>query len=110
MKTIKIEKDGKEYSLAFTRKTVTEMARNGFRIDDVADPSRMVIGVPQLFAGAFLRFHRGIKQELVDEIWDSVSNKSGLINKLVEMYAEPINALLDEPQDEAKNGSWEVVE
>lgn len=110
MKTIKINSDGKDYRLAFTRKTVTEMAQAGFRLEDVNDTSRMVLGIQQLFAGAFLQFHRGIKQSLVDAIWEEIPNKADLINKLVEMYTTPIISLLDEPSEEAKNASWEIIE
>lgn len=109
MKTIKIKtSDGKDYTLAFTRKTVAAMSQAGFRINDVSE--NPVIGVPQLFNGAFLRFHRGIKQELTDAIWEEITNKEDLLLKLIEMYSEPIDSLLDEPKEDAKNATWEVVE
>lgn len=107
-KSIKIStKDGKDYTITYTRKTVTIMSQNGFKIEDVRDTP--ITGIPQLFAGAFLRYHRNIKQELVDEIWASIPNKEDFILALIDMYQEPIEALIDEPEDETKNSKWEII-
>ena len=109
MKELKIKTaDGKDFTLAFTRKTVSQMARAGFNIDDTYN--KPTIGIPSLFAGAFLRYHRGIKQELVDAIWEELPNKDKLLEVLVQMYQAPIESLLDEPKDDGKNASWEVTE
>ena len=109
MKELKIKTaEGKEYTLAYNRNTVSQMARNGFNIEDTYN--KPTIGIPQLFAGAFIRYHRGIKQEVVDAIWAELPSKEKLLEELIKMYQAPIDALLDEPKEEGKNASWEVVE
>lgn len=108
MKTIKIKaSDGRDYTLGYTRKTVKQMSQAGFNIEDVT--AKPLIGVPQLFAGAFLQYHRGIRQELTDAIWEELTNKENLLLALIEMYQEPIDSLLEEPKDDGKNATWEVV-
>ena len=62
--------------------------------------------LPALFAGAFLAHHRFIKQDLIDRIYEKLTNKQELIGKLAEMYNEPINALIDEPEENEGNVSW----
>ena len=104
-RTITFEYNGKEYTLEFTRKTVQEMDREGFKVQDVDTyPATMI---PKLFAGAFKAHHRHLKQPVIDEIFDSISNRYELIEKLAEMYMEPIQALMDEPdEDTGKNVDW----
>lgn len=108
-KSIKITaNDGKDYTLGYTRKTVTLMSQSGFNIEDVKD--KPIVALPQLFAGAFLKNHRYIKDNVIDDIWKTLPNKEDLILALIEMYQEPINALIDEPEESEKNSTWEVVE
>lgn len=108
MTTIKISLDGKDYTLAFTRRTVTQMADNGFDITKALNEN-IVGGIPQLFAGAFLKYHRTMSQNEIDNVWDAIPNKEDFLTKLVEMYNEPITALFGEPEDDAKKATWEVV-
>mgnify|MGYP002515645119 CR=1 FL=1 len=96
--------DGKEYCLEFTRRSVEMMERNGFVASDVRD--KPMTTLPALFAGAFLAHHRFLKQTVIDEIYDHMGNKQELIGKLAEMYNEPINALVSDPEDDAGNVSW----
>ena len=106
MKSIKIKTSGdREYTLAYDRKSVKQMLQAGFNLEDVT--ARPLIGVPQLFNGAFLCFHKGIQQKVTDEIWEEMSDKESLLLTLIEMFQTPIDSLLDEPKE--KNGTWEVV-
>jgi len=110
MATIKLTdpENNKEYTLGFSKKTVKEMARNGFDISKAVD--NYVIGIPDLFTGAFLRYHRGIKQNLVDELWEMIPNKAGLTEKLVTMFNEQLDELFSDPEDDAKKVMWEEVQ
>ena len=101
-------KDGQTYKLEFTKKTVATMAKNGFDYNTVA--SNPIIGIPGLFEGAFLANHKMVKSSVISEIYNTLPNKEELINTLVEMYVEPINALIADPKDDEGNGSWEVSE
>lgn len=100
--------DTKEtYTLEFTRKTVSQMEKQGFVAEDVTKkPASML---PVLFAGAFLAHHRFVKQDVIDSIYARLGNKEELIGKLVEMYSEPIMTLLSDPDDEG-NLTWTMEE
>jgi hypothetical protein len=105
-KQIRFEHDGKEYTLEFTRKSIETMERQGFVASDMVD--KPMTTLPALFAGAFLAHHRYIKKELVDEIYSKMTNKQDLLSKLAEMYNEPIQALMEEPEDAVGNVNWEA--
>ena len=94
----------KEYTLEFTRRTVTEMERKGFVAADVE--TKPMSTLPALFEGAFLAHHRFEKKEVVQEIFSHMTNREGLIGKLAEMYNEPILALVEEPEESTKNVEW----
>lgn len=99
--------EGSKYTLAFNRKTVQQLTRQGFKPEMVTE--QPAIGIPMLFKGAFLVHHRMIKDDLTDRIWDSLVNKDQLIGKLLEMYIEPITVLISDPeQDDEKNVDWGV--
>ena len=93
---------GKDYTLEFNRRAVEQMERNGFIASDITD--KPMTTLPTLFRGAFLANHRFIKAELVDEIYSHMTNKTELIGKLAEMYNEPLEALVKDP-DEGDEGN-----
>ena len=103
-KQLKFTYDKKEYCLEYTRKSVETMERNGFVASDIKD--KPMTTLPALFAGAFLANHRFVKQEIIDEIFSKMTNKSELIGKLAEMYNEPIMTLIDEPDEAEGNLNW----
>lgn len=94
----------KEYTLEFTRRTVTEMERKGFIASEV--DSKPMSTLPALFEGAFLAHHRFEKKEVIDDIFAHMTQKDELIGKLAEMYNEPIMTLVEEPEDSKGNVSW----
>ena len=103
-KQLKFTYQDKEYCLEYTRATVAAMEKKGFVAADIE--SKPVTVLPALFAGAFLANHRFVKQEIIDEIYFKLTNKSELISKLAEMYNEPIMALVDEPEESEGNLDW----
>jgi hypothetical protein len=83
------------------------MSDNGFNINDaIANPA---VGVPQLFAGAFLAKHRTVPREKIDEIWAQIEGKEEFVAALASLYNDPIEKLLGEPEENAKKATWEVV-
>lgn len=94
----------KDYTLEFTRKTVTEMEKKGFIASEVENKPMSTL--PALFEGAFLAHHRFEKKEVINEIFAKMTNKEELIGKLAEMYNEPIIALVEEPAESEGNLSW----
>lgn len=103
-KQLRFEYEGKDYCLEFTRKTVTEMERNGFVANDINDKPMTIL--PALFEGAFLAHHRFTKKDVIQDMFSKMTNKEELIGKLAEMYNEPIAALVEEPEENEGNVSW----
>ena len=103
-KTITIPYAGVEYKLAYTRRTVSIMEQNGFRISVLLEQPMTMI--PQLFSGAFLVNHRRVKQDVIDEIYAHLTHKDELINKLVDMYNDTISTLTDEPEEDSGKVEW----
>lgn len=104
VKQLKFSYQDKEYTLEFTRKTVAEMERKGFIADEVSEKPMSTL--PVLFGGAFLAHHKYVKPEIINEIFDKMTNKEDLIGKLAEMYAEPILSLIEEPEEAEGNLKW----
>ena len=104
MKSLIITHKGESYTLEFTRRTVAAMEANGFVASEVG---KFPMSLLKLFSGAFEANHPKVKQQKREQIYDSLTNKTGLLEKLVEMYNEPIAALMEDPDgtDEG-NATW----
>ena len=98
----------KTYTLEFNRKAVETMERQGFNISEFAE--KPMTTLPALFRGAFLMHHPATKREVVDNLFDQVSNKRELINKLAEMYTETLDVLLYDDENDENEGKveWEA--
>ena len=103
-KQLKLTYKDKEYTLEYTRRSVERMERNGFNATEMRD--KPMTTLPALFAGAFIANHPWVKQELINEIYSKMTNRQELIGKLSEMYNEPIEALLDDPEENEGNLNW----
>lgn len=106
--TINDPVSGVTYTLEFTRKTIELMEKNGFVAADMERKPMTLL--PAFFAGAFLAHHRFVKRDVIDAIYAKLNHKDELIGALVEMYNEPLMALLDEPEQENDEGnlSWKA--
>lgn len=109
---ITIEYQKNEYVLEYSRTAVKQMEQQGFVLDQISDkPMTMV---PLLVYGAFTKHNKGIKRNLVDEIYEHISDKigdgeNGFIQTLLEMYAETVNTLTDNSSvDEGNKAVWRV--
>lgn len=96
--------NGKDYTLEYTRRTVTEMEKKGFIASEITD--KPMTTLPALFAGAFLAHHRFVKGDVIDNIYSKLTKKEDLIGKLAEMYNEPILTLVEEPEEAEGNLDW----
>ncbi len=111
---ITIEYKQKEYTLEYSRTTAAQIEDQGFSLEQLTEkPVKMI---PMLFYGAFLKHNRGIKRQLVDEIFENLVNKSGegnengIIAYLAEMYAETVQTLTDSQNvDEGNAAVWKVT-
>ncbi len=103
-KQINFEYNGTDYTLEFTRKSIETMERQGFVISEIGD--KPMLTLPALFAGAFLANHRFVKRKEIDEIYSKITNREELLGKLAEMYNEPLETLMQEPEDDEGNVKW----
>lgn len=102
---IKFKYGGKEYVLEFTRQSVEEMERRGFVVEEVLTKPLTVL--PNLFAGAFIANHRFTKRKVINEIFNQIDDKGGLLDALAEMYSLVIDEFTDELEKKNKNLTWE---
>lgn len=103
-KTIKFEYKGVDYVLEYTKRSVQQMEKNGFVASDIE--SKPMTMLPSLFAGAFLAHHRFTKQDVIDDIYAHFPNRDKLIEKLVDMFNEPILEMIEEPDENEGNVDW----
>jgi hypothetical protein len=112
-KTITFTYKKTAYTLEYTRETVSLLEQNGLSLSDVQNIlDRPITSMKMLFTGAFLAHHRKAASitTLMDEIWETIPNKDELIGNLVEMYAEPIDSMMSEPEEEKGKTVWTVNE
>ena len=104
IKEITLTFDERDYVLTFTRGSIKKAERGGFSISKVDEmPATML---PELFASAFIAKHPQIRRERVDEIFKATKDKNGLFEVLSKLYANTINSLLDDPEENEKNATW----
>lgn len=106
MSKITINYENKEYVLEYNRQSVRTMEAQGFVLDEIQ--TKPVTMIPALFNGAFIKNHRGIKRNLMDEIYEEISDKTGFLQALMEMYAETLSTLTDDNGTEG-NATWAVT-
>lgn len=94
--------EGREYTLEFTRKTVSKVEQAGLNIN--ALDSKTMTMVPLLFWGAFLAHHPYMTREQTDKIL--FEGLGGLGEQemayLGQLYAEPFKTLIS---DEGENAN-----
>lgn len=101
MKTIDFEYKNEKYVLEFDRATVKYLEDTGFVIDDLT--KRPATMIPMLFYAAFRKNHSGMKRKVIDEMYEDLKSKSDLLSALMELYSEPLEALLD---NDKGNVTW----
>lgn len=106
-KQINFDYDGVAYTLEFTRRTIKEMEKRGFKASELGDKPMTML--PMMFEGAFLAHHRHVQPSKIEEIYDSLENKQGLIEALSTMYNEPLQSLIDDVEGATKKTTWTVV-
>ena len=105
MSKIVLNYENKEYELEFNRQSVKTMESQGFVLDELT--SKPMTMIPMLFSGAFIKNCKGIKRAVIDEIFDSIGDKTGLMQALMDMYAETLSTLTDNIGE--GNVSWTLV-
>lgn len=93
------------YTLDFDRNTAVLLEQQGFSVENVYTKPNTY--VPMIFYYAFAKYHKHIKRNLVDEIFEKMPKKMELIKALVDLYLETGNTLFDEPEGDEGNLTWE---
>ena len=106
-KKIQFEHEGKNYTLEYTLRTAGNANADGFILDELGDKPALMI--PKLVFWAFNRNHRGVTRKQAEEIYEGITQKSAFITALAEMYAEAVNALVDDDAEEQGNANWTVT-
>ena len=105
-KTITFEYNNVNYTLEYTRKTVSQIERMGFDYNMIN--TKPVTAITMLFRGAFLAHHSTIPVEQIDKILEEF-DKSDLLSTLGDMYIETVNSLFEEKENNSKNSiKWKV--
>ena len=102
------EENKKDYTLEFDRETVQWCEQRGFKIEDVGDYS--LTKVPELFFYAFRMHHKNISRERTDRILfeDLGGLPKGMLERLIQLYAAPYEALNAARDGAAKNPKMTV--
>lgn len=95
--------DGQDYCLEYTKHSVKTMEERGFVPQKILEAP--MSNLPELFAGAFLANHKYTRRDVIDKIYEKMTNKQELVNILIEMYNEPIKALTEDT-DEGNGIAW----
>ena len=103
-KQITFTYNGNDYILEYTRRSIKQMEDEGFIAKEIEDKPMTML--PTLFAGAFKAHHRFVKKDIIDQIYENMPNKEKLIERLAEMFNEPIMSLMEDPKDSSKNVEW----
>lgn len=96
------------YTLEFTRRTVRDMEKLGFKLKSLSFDETPLCAMYDLFAGAFLANHRMVKRSTIEEIFDAQNDKMGLISALTEMYADTYQSMSDNGAN-TENPTWTAV-
>lgn len=96
------------YVLEYSRESIRALEKSGLSIEDFL--AKPMSNIELAFAGAFIKNHRKIKSELVEEIFASCKGKDKLVAALVQMIQESYESLFEEPTGDEGNADWEVVD
>lgn len=107
-KKIEFTYDGVDYTLEYNRGAIKFMEQNGLNISEIESKPLTMVDI--LWQGAFWKNHRKEKTAKIEEIYDSIKNKSELNAALSEMFIETYSVLIgdSEETDDSKNIEWKM--
>lgn len=98
-KTISLTYQDKTYVLEFTRASIKTLEQSGFSFIQAAENSQIITMIDNLFYGAFLAHHPYISRDFVEEIQKQIKDMAGLNERLMEMYTDTINSIVEETKE-----------
>lgn len=93
------------YTLEYNRNAIQTIESQGFNFNDFK--AAPLTNVTLAFYGAFIKNHRNTSTKLIDEIYNSMANKTDLIDVLTTMIVECYNTLFDD--NKSGNITWSTV-
>lgn len=100
---------GVPYVLEYDRTSVQIIEANGFDVSNFM--AKPMSNIELAFTGAFIKNHRKVKTELINEIYSKCTDKDALIEALIQMIQETYESLFeDADSDDEGNASWEIVD
>lgn len=106
--TIDLTYNGEKYTLEYDRTTVKLLENAGFVLEEFL--RKPMNNIELVFSGAFIKNHKKVSQNTIDEIFNKVKDKTGLLKVLQQMIQDSYESLLDEPDDDEGNVTWEVID
>lgn len=107
-KNIIVNFEGKKYTLEFNRAVVVLMERHGFNINEIE--TKVVLNTTLLIKFAFFLHHRKLSEEEIFKIYDSIKDRNGFIEKLIDMCSDTYVSMLDDPEEDGDetegNATW----
>lgn len=104
---INLTYNGVEYTLEYDRMSIKLLENNGFELEEFT--KKPMSNIELAFAGAFIKNHRKISQTTIDDIYRSCKKKDELITAITTMISECYESLMEEPENDEGNATWEVV-
>ena len=99
--------NGEKYTLEYNRATVRLLEQSGFVLDEFL--KKPMTNIELVFAGAFLKNHKNLSQNIIDDIFEKLPKKTELMVTLQKMIQETYDSLLEEPNEgDEGNAIWEV--
>lgn len=108
-KKIEFQYEGKNYCLEYDRTSIQYMESIGFDLNSIGKMPATMVEI--MFQGAFLKNHKKLTRDRIKEIYESLNNKTELMNALIEMVSETYNSMFDTDEEEvdSKNQNWKIV-
>lgn len=107
--TITDTKNNIEYTLEYNREALAQMESWGFNYNEfIEKPATML---PLAFRGAFYKNHSKSKIADIDELFESIEDRKGLIPVLADMMNDCYQSLINgDGEENEKKATWKIVE
>lgn len=106
-KKIEFKYQDTDYCLEYDRNAIMAMEKEGFSLENIKSQSVTMTDIA--FTYAFLKNHKKVTSQKINEIFESLHDKTGLLGALIEMYQEAYISIYSDNEDESKNTEWKIV-
>ena len=108
-KKINLKSKDIDYILEYNRMSIKMIENEGFELEEFGKKPMSMIEL--VFKGAFYKNHRGLSQNLINDIYKDCEDKDKLLEVITEMITECYTSLMESPEKGKEgNATWEVVD